>query len=230
MKKPRASGFTAVMNSCVTPPDSLNFFPTPPWAVRGFIELVLCKLIPIAQMKQMRAHECCAGEGHMAETMRRYFGEVYASDVFDYGVGYDVEDILDPYVPLERRDVLMTNPPFPIAMEIVLRALKARIPNVFVVCRSNWIEGIDRYQSLFEKRPPTFIAPYVERVPMVEGRYDAGASSATSYSWFGWVQGAPSRRPETFFIPPHRKRFEFPEDIRRWCKPAPAPLFEGDAA
>jgi hypothetical protein len=40
--------------------------------------------------------------------------------------------------------------------------------------------------GLFRDRPPTLYAPFVERVPMVKGRWDPGASTATSYAWFVW--------------------------------------------
>jgi hypothetical protein len=34
--------------------------------------------------------EPAAGEGHMAEVLMEYFQQVRASDVFDYGCGYEV--------------------------------------------------------------------------------------------------------------------------------------------
>ena len=55
------------------------------------------------------------------------------------------------------------------------------------VIRSVWFETVDRYERLFRDNPPTFYAPFSDRVPMVKGRYDPNASTATAYSWFVWA-------------------------------------------
>ena len=73
-------------------------------------------------------------------------------------------------------------------------------------------DGVDlhalraRYERLYSKNPPSFIAHFAERVPMVKGRCDPGASTATSYSWFVWMMG--DAEPRTIWIPPCRKRLE----------------------
>jgi hypothetical protein len=51
---------------------------------------------------------------------------------------------------------------------------------------SVWLEGAERYHKLFADRPPTIVAQFCERVPMVKGRWDPDASTATSYAWFVW--------------------------------------------
>lgn len=230
MTAAKPAGSTAVMNRrAATAPDELNYFPTPPWAVRGFIELVLHQIFRPSSLLTVKAHECCAGEGHMAETMRPYFKEVIATDVFDYGVGYPTQDILDREVRLSAGvELVMSNPPFNTALEIVLRLLDDKVPAIAMLCRSNWgDESEERYENLFLKKPYAIRAPYIERVPMVKGRYDHEARSATSYSWFIWLRDYKPKRPEVLFIPPHRARLETPDDIRRWCEPAEAPLLEG---
>jgi hypothetical protein len=55
---------------------------------------------------------------------------------------------------------------------------------------SGWIaKGVARYERLFSDRPPTAYAPFAERVPIVRGRWDPDASTATSYAWFVWHKG-----------------------------------------
>ena len=41
-----------------------------------------------------------------------------------------------------------------------------------MLVRTQWIEGVSHYERLFRDRPPTLYAPFVERVPMVKGRWD----------------------------------------------------------
>ena len=61
-------------------------------------------------------------------------------------------------------------------------ALDLASEGVAMLVRTQWIEGIGRYEKLFRDRPPTIFAPFVERVPMVKGRWDPDASTATSYA------------------------------------------------
>lgn len=225
----RPAGATAVMAQRRSPPKGLDFFPTPPWATRALVAHVIMPLGFDPALAS--AWDPCCGEGHMAETLRERFRAVEATDVFDYGRGYPVADVLaDGVVHDNRADLLITNPPFNIAADIAARALASgRFLGVFLLVRSVWIEGADRYKRLFEFYPPSVFAPFVERVPMVAGRYDPKASSATAYAWIGWLGDRWSddrpARPITF-IPPCRKRLERKEDIRRWCAPADAPLFD----
>jgi hypothetical protein len=67
--------------------------------------------------------------------------------------------------------------------------------------RTQWIEGIGRYENLFRDRPPSLYAPFLERVPMVKGRWNPHATTATSFAWFVWGKAlsGPSR---VFWIPP----------------------------
>ncbi|RXF75061.1 type I restriction-modification system subunit M [Hansschlegelia zhihuaiae] len=223
-------GARAIMASRREPPTSLDFFPTPPWATRALVEYVL---EPNGfEPKLMRAWDPCCGEGHMAETLKESFGDVEASDIFDYGRGYRLADVLETGVIYDNRaDLVITNPPFNIALDIALAVLSRwRFEGLFLLMRTSWLESEERYRKLFSFYPPDVFAPFVERVPMVKGRYDPKASSATSYAWIGWMN------PETFrasagpaitFIPPCRKRLETKADIRRWCAPAAAPLFDG---
>src|SRR4051794_6707900 len=91
------------------PPDSLDFFPTPPWATRALLQRVLqCSRV---LYRHESAWEPACGEGHMAEVLKEYFGSVTASDVFDYGQGKgQVYDFLDPELVEYRHDWIITNP------------------------------------------------------------------------------------------------------------------------
>jgi hypothetical protein len=89
-----------------------------------------------------------------------------------------------------RPELIITNPPFNHAGEFTLRAPDLASVGVAMLVRTTWIEGIGRYESIFRDRPPTLYAPFVERVPMVKGRWDPAASTATSYAWACWRQGA----------------------------------------
>lgn len=174
--------------------------------------------------------EPACGEGHMAEVVTEFVrGQVIASDVFDYGYGQASVDFVNDE-PLARPEWIITNPPFVAACEFTLRALDLASDGVAMLVRTQWIEGIGRYKKLFRDQPPTIYAPFVERVPMVKGRWDPDASTATSYAWFVWLNGA-SRTTRVSWIPPGcRRELARPDDVARFAAwslaPSDAPLLD----
>jgi hypothetical protein len=211
------------------PSDALDFFPTPPWATRALFRHVLPALGvgPIG-----RLWEPACGEGHMAEVINEFAdAPVIATDIFDYGYGTAPQDFLGGIfsAPLtDRVDWIITNPPFKPADQFALRALDLARGGVALLLRTQWLESEDRYYSIFRDRPPSLFAPFVERVPMLRGRWDPDASTATSYSWFVWHRGAVPRAP--FWIPPGcRAALSQADDRRRFAgwtlAPDEAPLF-----
>jgi len=77
--------------------------------------------------------------------------------------------------------------------------------------RTSFIESVGRYRRLFKPYPPALVAQFTERVPMVKGRLDGGATTATSYCWIVWERAAQSHTSLTW-IPKCRKRLERPGD------------------
>lgn len=224
----KARGHTAVMSARASVVDALDFFPTPPWSSRALVEDVLPQLGAALDPASMTLWEPAAGGGHMVETLRPYFREAFASDVYDYGCGYAVGSFVGegpdvarcPFTP----DLIVTNPPFNAALEFAERALDEARVGAALLVRSNWAEGCHRYQRLFRDRPPSVIGQFVERVPMVKGRWDPEASTATSYAWFVWRKGDRSRRCHFFWIPDGaRVRHSRADDVERFGERAVAP-------
>jgi hypothetical protein len=158
--------------------------------------------------------------------------EVVASDIYDYGAEYELWDFTerlpDGGLPWLWRgggvQWVVTNPPFNRAQEIVARALEVAQRGVAVLVRLAWLEGVERYQTLYRDRPPAIIAPFAERVPMVRGRLDASVSTNMAYAWLVWGQGQPQFSPtRVVWIPPCRKALERAGDYPA----AEVPLLEG---
>ena len=218
----------AVMASRREPPDSLDYFPTPPWATRALFVHVLRELGLTPNIES--AWEPACGEGHMAAVMAEWARHVVASDVFDYGYGRGVVDFLDPAAGgvFPPCDWIITNPPFVAGHAFATLALERAVDGVALLVRSVWTEGVDRWRYLFEPRPPAAIAQFVERVPMVKGRWDPSAKTATAYCWVVWLKHAPPGAGTKFvWIPPCRAELTRPDDIARFAPLAPAPLLEG---
>jgi hypothetical protein len=216
---------TAVMQRRVEPHDSLDFFPTPPWATRA-----LCESLALSfDLKASNCWEPACGEGHMARPLAEYFELVYSSDVHDYGSG-QVVDFLWPFSG-PRFDWIITNPPFRLAEQFVDTALERAKTGVAILVRSAFLEGIARYHKLFGYRAPAVIMQFAERVPMVKGRVDEDASTATAYCWLVWLVHRTSNDTQFVWIPPCRDLLERPNDYAKpGAEPAALPLFDGEAA
>jgi hypothetical protein len=191
--------------------DDLDYYPTPPWATRALIEHVLNK----DWLKGLSCLEPACGEGHMVRALQEYFGTVIASDIHDYGRAYHVKDFLADNFP--AFDWVITNPPFNCAELFIKAATAIARDGVAMLVRTSFLESTGRYARLFSQSPPSDIAIFSERVPMVKERLDRAASSATSYAWLVWRRsGSPSldvcHAPHFSWIPPCRKQLEKDED------------------
>jgi hypothetical protein len=212
-------GHSAVMAMRAEARDSADHFPTPPWATRALIQRVLPQLGVLAPTLDTIWEPAC-GDGMMARVLAEYTDgmPVIASDLHDYGYGKTGVDFLNHDFCLGANWII-TNPPFNIALEFTKRALDLASDGVAMLVRTQWLEGVRRYTELFNVTPPTLIAPFVERVPMVKGRWDPDVSTATSYAWFVWLQGYHGPT-EVYWIPPgQRQALTHPDDRLRFCAP-----------
>lgn len=209
---------SAVMQQRSEPHDSLDDFPTPPWATRALCEWLqngargLYKDAPFHASVTwgMTVREPAANRGHMVRPLAEYFATVEASDVHDYGAGYLVQDYLVGPPP-DVVDWTITNPPFRLAEQFIVRALETSWQGVAVIVRSAFLEGVGRYNGLFRLRPPSHVLQFTERVVMHKGTLSATGSTATAYCWLVWrrMHEGPT---EFGWIAPCRKRLERAED------------------
>jgi hypothetical protein len=214
---------SAVMQQRTEAHDSLDDFPTPPWATRALIKHVIWPrygFTPPEIMKRETVWEPACNRGHMSRPLREFFGIVRTSDIHDYNTHEQdqVSDFLfpgseSPCIAAQGVDWIITNPPFRLAQQFLSRAfgLRPRV-GIAVIVRSAFLEGVGRYQELFSQNPPSVIAQFAERVVMVKGRLTATGSTATAYCWLVWMDG--EEPTQMTWIPPCRKALERPQDYQ----------------
>lgn len=198
----------AVLRARTEPADSLDDFPTPPWAVRALCAWLIEELGE--DLDQMSVREPAANRGYMARALGEFFAELEASDIHDYGAGFPLADFLDPELELAPVDWTITNPPFNRALEFIMRALASSNRGVAMFVRSAYLEGKKRAR-FYAAHPPSYVLTFSERVVILRGRLvRAGApdpsninpktgkprkaSSATSYSFVVWIPGVTDTR------------------------------------
>lgn len=193
----------AVMAQRIEPQDSPDDFPTPPWATRALIEHVLDNR---SGLRRLSCLEPACGAGHMARVLQEYFGKVKSADAYEYGYGNLRNFLAEPY-ETNSTDWVITNPPFRLAEEFVVQAMRVARHGVAILARSVFLESVGRYDGIFRRMPPTKFAQFVERVPMVKGRLDRKATTATGYAWLVWEKRTQGL-PRLMWVPPCRKQLE----------------------
>lgn len=198
---------SAVMSQRAEAHDSLDYFPTPPWATRALCQ----RLADEFNDGPTSCWEPACGELHMVRPLAEYFSSVRASDVQAYEPMADLSRnawrVYGPYLcdflltgrTEEPVDWIITNPPFNLAVEFIETAVKVARRGVAMLVRTAFLESEARVTGLFARMPPSEVLVFAERVVMLKARLirsgsidpfatKAGtkASSATSYAWLIW--------------------------------------------
>ena len=213
-------GARAVQAHRHEPPDSLDDFPTPPWATRALFEYVLpaCDI----DAAPLTVWEPACGRGLMAFVIAEYARRCIASDVHDYGyrsgsvhdyIGSFTGEGPDTAPAPPGIDAIITNPPFRLADAFMRRALSIA-DFCALLLPTRYSEGVARYRNVFEPHPPAIIGYFVERVPMHRGRWVPHGSTATAYAWFVWRRDG-KRFPSLWIPPGQRQSLTRDDDIRR---------------
>ncbi|WP_375591030.1 SAM-dependent DNA methyltransferase [Hoeflea alexandrii] len=191
-----------VMNERHQAADSLDYFPTPPWATRALLrEVLLPRQNVLFPLSEKTALDPCCGGGHMVAPLQEVFRLVEFSDVHDWGINPPIRDFtFESRNSLEADgravpDWLFVNPPFNIAQSFFDTALKIAREGVAFFVRVSWLSGQERYNLIYRDTPPSYVVHFAERVSLMGGVWDPELSSATDYVWLVWVDGVPPQPP-----------------------------------
>ena len=186
-----------------SPTEDLDFYPTPPWAARAFVNEVLIPAhfdghfpLPAGSNRKPLLLEPCCGAGDMMKPLQEELGDLFtykATDIQD--LGYDkmdgVCDFRDHNDLPDSGAWIMTNPPFNLVHEF----FEHFVPQIYeldgfsmvAVFVRLMIQESKRRHEFYSRYMPTLCTPYAERVPLVKGRLDQNASSTMAYCWLVWT-------------------------------------------
>ena len=156
--------------------DGPDFYPTPPWAIHA-----LC-----AQEKFIGIiHEPCCGDGVMAKTLERHGYDVVATDLYDHGYGVTGIDAITYKL---RVDNIITNPPFNIAVKLMMNFFSRFNNKIALLLRLSFVESQQRY-PIFSAMPPARIYVFSERLSMAPRGMEVKGGGTVTYAWFIWEKG-----------------------------------------
>ena len=165
----------------------MDDYPTPGWCVDRLLEVVE---LPWSGVWL----EPCAGEGRIIERVNAHHDgrwpavrwhawdiqERYRRPLEQLRARVEIGDMLDPVRGGRGRfDVVITNPPFALAMDVLLVA-RTLAPIVVLLLRRNFVASAKRYEYLSRNMPAEYLLP--NRPSFVGGRTDS-----CEYAWMVWT-------------------------------------------
>src|SRR5262245_54381327 len=139
-----------------------DFYVTPTWATRALIR---------QEKFSGTILEPACGNGAMAEELKQTGCLIISSDLHNRGYGKTGVDFLQA---VDKVDNVVTNPPYNCAEEFVQTALRIAKWKCAFLLRAAFLEGANRYQTLFSKTPPSRVWVFSERITF----YPAGVQVA----------------------------------------------------
>jgi hypothetical protein len=134
--------------------------------------------------------------------------EVIASDLFNRGYGEPGIDFLSSN---REVDNIVTNPPYNAAEGFVQSGLRNAKRKFALLLRLAFLEGGNRYRTIFSVTPPSRIWVFSERITF----YPAGAikkgTGTTAYAWFVWEKGCERSTEVKWFKPGYRSYWQAAE-------------------
>lgn len=170
-----------------------DYYATPAWCVRAILpHLVRVGLHIPPSGKGDVILDPCAGDGAILRVVRDVWPEatiagIELDQVRAESSGATCADALA--VAWGRPRLIVTNPPFGLAMEFVQRALEevARGGTVAMLLRLPWLASQRRAEWIRANTPSVYVLP---RRPSFTGK----GSDATDYGWMVWDGRAPTVR------------------------------------
>jgi hypothetical protein len=175
--------------------DGPDFFPTPEWATFALMD---------NETFEGRIWEPACGDGAMARVLASKGNEVIASDLYGRGFG---ESGIDFLTAERETDNIVTNPPYNAAEGFVKVGVRNAKHKFALLLRLAFLEGANRYRTIFSVIPPARIWVFSERITF----YPAGAikkgTGTTAYAWFVWDKSCSGQTSLRWLKPGYKRHY-----------------------
>ena len=128
--------------------------------------------------------ECACGGGNLSERLKKNGYRVFSSDLVDRGYGVSGVDFLKQTKPFNGD--IITNPPFNLSTEFVLKALELSKRKVAMFLKLQFLEGTTRYKKIFKNNPPNKVYVFVKRINCYPNNVCESFKNGICYCWYIW--------------------------------------------
>lgn len=131
--------------------------------------------------------EPACGNGAISKILVERGYNVFSSDKFERGYGSKI-DFLTSNMNV---DFIITNPPYKLATEFILKALQSIKNNgkVIMLLKLLFLEGQYKYKILFKDNPPKTIYVFSYRTNCYINDNKDKSGGAVCYAWYVWEKG-----------------------------------------
>ena len=151
-----------------------DFYETPVWATKEILDR-----IDLSKYKTIL--EPCAGHGAISNLISNCIAsDIREDDLVVGGKGKDIFTYPDNFC-----DVVITNPPYNIAQEVVEHSLKVAKNKVIMLLKLSFLESVSRYE-FFKNTPLKTVYVFCKRVNMYPHGVEQKGSGAIAYAWYEW--------------------------------------------
>jgi len=128
--------------------------------------------------------ECASGEGHISKILIERGFKVLSTELREDRTVFGEKGI-DFFKEDRKVDNIITNPPFCLAEDFVIHAIKCTNKKVAMLLRVGWLESKSRYK-IFKSTPISKIYIFSNRLPFYRNGvwYPSGASF--NHAWYIW--------------------------------------------
>ena len=167
-------------------------YPTPSWCVRRFLEVV-----PLPAGRWL---EPCGGEGNIIKNVTRSDVQWTAVEIreeaarklasYQLVTAYHCDFLNTAWGP-QHWDVVLTNPPFALAIEFVQSCLKLST-HVVMLLRLNFLASEERAAFMRASQPDVYVLPnrpsfFKKEVVSKLGKHSMrDVTDSIEYAWFHW--------------------------------------------
>lgn len=175
--------------------DGPDFYPTPAWATHALMD---------NEPFRGDVWECACGDGAMSTVIADAGNRVESSDLYDRGYGESGHDFL---ASKRRSANIITNPPFHSAENFVASGLQGADKKFALLMRLAFLEGANRANTIFHRRPPSRVWVFSERITFYMKGAQVAGSGTTAYAWFVWDKDHHGPTELAWFKPGYKRRF-----------------------
>jgi hypothetical protein len=151
-----------------------DFYPTPAYAV----EELLKRENFIGSI-----WECACGEGDISKVFKNKGFEVISTDLINRGYGKQLDFLQSELLA----DNIITNPPYKLALDFVLKAKKQSSNKIAMFLKTVWLESESRYDMFQDKDfPLKTVYQFSKRVTLYKSGIKIKNSGMIAYAWYVW--------------------------------------------
>lgn len=151
-----------------------DWYRTPPECVRALLA---------KEPFDIEVWECACGDGAISRELEAYGHTVVSTDLINRGYGQGGVDFLAADELWASH--VITNPPYDLADEFAMHALKLGVRKIALLCRLAWLEGSDRHERLWSLGRLARVWVFSPRQTLWRGDDDTEDDGGmTAYAWF----------------------------------------------